>query len=73
MLSVLGVEPRHADAELVKWEDGAMSPTGREHALTHGLRVGFRASDREAVGGFWRAGIDAGYSDAGVPELARAG
>ncbi len=68
VLSVLGIEPSHADAELVEWEDWAMSPTDREHpAVTRGLHVGFRARDREAVDAFWRAGIDAGYSDAGPP------
>jgi catechol 2,3-dioxygenase-like lactoylglutathione lyase family enzyme len=73
VLSVVGVGPSPADAELVEWEDCAMSPPDRERALTHGLPVGFREPDREAVGGFWRAGIDAGYSDAGAPEPARAG
>jgi catechol 2,3-dioxygenase-like lactoylglutathione lyase family enzyme len=73
VLSVVGVEPSHADAELVEWEDWAMSPTGREHPVTRGLHVGFRVPDREAVGEFWRAGIDAGYSDAGAPEAARGG
>ena len=67
VLSVLGVEPSHADAELVEWEEWAMSPPDRQHPLTHGMHVGFRAPDREAVGAFWRAGIDAGYSDAGAP------
>jgi L-asparaginase II len=50
-----------------------MSPTDREHALTHALHFGFRAPDREAVGGLWRAGIDTGYSDAGAPDPAHAG
>ena len=73
VLSVLGVEPSHADAELVEWEGWAMSPPDRGHPVTRGLHVGFRARDREAVGAFWRAGIDAGYSDAGAPEPARGG
>jgi len=65
--TVLGVEPSHADAELVEWEDWAMSPTDREHPVTRGLHVGFRAPDREAVDAFWRAGIDAGHPDDGAP------
>jgi catechol 2,3-dioxygenase-like lactoylglutathione lyase family enzyme len=60
VLFVLGVEPSHPDAELVEWEDWAVGPPDREHPLTRGLHVGFRAPDREAVGAFWRAGIDAG-------------
>ncbi len=67
VLAVLGVEPSHADAELVEWDDWAIGPTDREHPVTHGLHVGFRASSREAVEAFWQAGIDAGYRDEGAP------
>jgi catechol 2,3-dioxygenase-like lactoylglutathione lyase family enzyme len=67
VLSALGVEPNHADAELVEWEDWDIGPTDREHPVTRGLHVGFRAPDRAAVDAFWRAGIDAGYRDDGAP------
>jgi catechol 2,3-dioxygenase-like lactoylglutathione lyase family enzyme len=67
VLSVLGIEPSHADAELVEWEDWAIGPTDREHPVTHGLHVGFRAPDRAAVDAFWQAGIDAGHPDDGAP------
>ena len=55
VLSVLGVEPSHADAELVEWDDWAIGPTDREHRVTRGLHVGFRAPTREAVDAFWPA------------------
>ena len=67
VLSVLGIEPSHADAELVEWEDWDIGPTDREHPVTRGLHVGFRAPSREAVDAFWQAGIDAGYRDDGAP------
>src|SRR3954468_12009515 len=67
VLSALGVEPSHADADLVEWEDWAIGPTDREHAVTRGLHVGFRAPDRAQVDAFWQAGIDAGYRDDGAP------
>jgi catechol 2,3-dioxygenase-like lactoylglutathione lyase family enzyme len=67
VLSVLGVEPSHADAELVEWDDWDIGPTDREHPVTRGLHVGFRAPSREAVDAFWQAGIDAGYRDDGAP------
>jgi len=67
VLSVLGVEPSHADAELVEWEDLAIGPADREHRLTSGLHLGFRAPTREAVDAFWRAGVAAGYRDDGAP------
>src|SRR5215216_6678756 len=67
VLSVLAVEPSHADAELVEWEDWDIMPTDREHPVTGGLHVGFRAPSRAAVDAFWQAGIDAGYRDDGAP------
>ena len=67
VLSVLGVEPSHADAELVEWEDWDIGATDREHPVTRGLHVGFRAHDRAQVDAFWQAGVDAGYRDDGVP------
>ena len=67
VLSVLGAEPTHADAELVEWYDWAIDPADRERPVTRGLHVGFRAPSREAVDAFWQAGIDAGYRDDGAP------
>src|SRR6201991_769229 len=67
VLSALGVEPSHADAGLVEWEDWAIGPPDREHPVTRGVHVGFRAPTREAVDAFWQAGIDAGYRDDGAP------
>jgi catechol 2,3-dioxygenase-like lactoylglutathione lyase family enzyme len=65
VLSVLGVEPSHADAELVEWEDWDIGPTDREHPVTRGLHVGFRARDRAQVDAFWQAGVDSGYREDG--------
>src|SRR5207249_10275645 len=67
VLSALGAEPSYADAGLVEWEDWAICPTDREHPVTRGLHVGFRARDRAQVDAFWRAGVDAGYRDDGAP------
>ena len=67
VLSMLGVEPSHADAELVEWEDWAIGPPDPEHPVTRGLHVGFRAPSRAAVDAFWEAGGDAGYRDDGAP------
>jgi len=67
VLSALGAEPRHADAALVEWEDWDIGATDREHPVTRGLHVGFRAPSRAAVDAFWQAGIDAGYRDDGAP------
>ena len=57
VLSVLGAVPSHADTELVEWEDWDIGETDREHPVTRGLHVGFRAPDPRAVDAFWQAGI----------------
>jgi catechol 2,3-dioxygenase-like lactoylglutathione lyase family enzyme len=67
VLSVLGVEPLHADAEIVEFGDWDILATNSSHPVTSGLHVGFRARDRSQVDAFWRAGVDAGYRDAGAP------
>jgi catechol 2,3-dioxygenase-like lactoylglutathione lyase family enzyme len=67
VLGVLGVEPSHADAQLVEWEEWAIGPTDHDHPVTRGLHVGFRARDRGQVDAFWRAGLDAGSPDDGAP------
>lgn len=67
VLGALGAEPGHADAALVEWEDRDIGPADREHPVTCGLHVGFRAGDRARVDAFWRAGVDAGYRDDGAP------
>jgi catechol 2,3-dioxygenase-like lactoylglutathione lyase family enzyme len=67
VLSVLGIEPSYAGADMVGWDDWWIGPVDREHPVTRGLHVGFRARDRAQVDAFWQAGIDAGYRDDGEP------
>ncbi|HKE79271.1 MAG TPA: VOC family protein [Solirubrobacteraceae bacterium] len=67
VLSVLGIEPSYAGADMVGWDDWWIGPTDGEHPLTRGLHVGFRAGDRAQVDAFWQAGVDAGYRDDGAP------
>ena len=67
VLSVLGVEPSHVGAGAVEWEDWVVGPADREHPVTRGLHVGFRARDRAQVDAFWRAGVDAGHRGDGAP------
>jgi catechol 2,3-dioxygenase-like lactoylglutathione lyase family enzyme len=70
VLSALGVEPRHADAEIVEWGDWDIVPTDREHPVTRGLQVGFRARDRAQADGAFRLDpdgnrVEAVYADRG--------
>jgi catechol 2,3-dioxygenase-like lactoylglutathione lyase family enzyme len=67
VLSALGAEPVNAEPEIVEWRDSDILATDREHPVTRGLHVGFRAGDRAQVDAFWQAGIDAGYPDDGAP------
>src|SRR4051794_41893779 len=63
VLSVLGLEPINADAEIVEWGDWDNLVTNAEHPVTRGLHVAFRARDRAQLDAFWQAGDDAGYRD----------
>jgi catechol 2,3-dioxygenase-like lactoylglutathione lyase family enzyme len=69
VLSVLGVEPSYAGDDMVGWDDWWIGATDREHRVTRGLHVGFRARDRAQVVAFWQAGVDAGYRGDGAPGL----
>jgi catechol 2,3-dioxygenase-like lactoylglutathione lyase family enzyme len=67
VLSALGVEPIHADAQIVEFGDWDILATNPTHPGTRGLHVGFRARDRAQVDAFWQAGLDAGDRDDGAP------
>jgi len=67
ILRVLGLEPSYAGADMVGWDDWWIGPEDREHPVTRGLHVGFRAADRAQVDAFWRAGVDAGFRNDGQP------
>lgn len=69
VLAVLSLEPSHADNEMVGWDDWWIGVTNPAHPPTRGLHVGFRASSREMVDAFWKAGTEAGYRDDGEPGL----
>ena len=67
VLSVLGLEPSYAGADMVGWDDWWIGLTDREHPVTRALHVGFRACDRAQVDAFWQAGVDAGCRGDGAP------
>lgn len=66
VLPVLGLEPL-VDPGFVEWGDFSIAQAGPGRPVTTRLHIGFAAPDRAAVDAFWRAGIDAGYIDAGEP------
>lgn len=67
VLGTLGIEPTHDTAAIVAWDDFAILAADPEHLPTRHLHVAFVAPSRDHVDAFWRAGVNAGYEDAGQP------
>jgi catechol 2,3-dioxygenase-like lactoylglutathione lyase family enzyme len=67
VLGAIGIESTHDRADIVAWDDYAIIPADGKHPPTRHLHVGFVAPSREDVDRFWRAGVSAGYEDAGAP------
>ena len=67
VLSALGVEPSHADAELVEWDDWDIGPDGPRAPRDPRAARRLPRPVPRGRGRFWQAGIDAGYRDDGEP------
>ena len=68
VLKALGVERSSRDDEYTVWKGQlSVAHADSEHPVTRGLHIGFGARSHGEVDAFWRAGIDAGYSDDGEP------
>ncbi len=66
-LGALGIEPTGSGSDWIEWDDFVVAPADSEPGPTRNLHLGFVAPSREGVERFWRAGVDAGYEDAGAP------
>ena len=67
VLGSLGIEVSCAETGVVTWDDFSLRAADGDCPATQSLHVAFVASSREQVDAFWRAGVDAGYSDDGAP------
>ncbi len=67
VLGALEIEPTHDTTAVVAWDDFAIIAADGDHPPTRHLHIAFVARSREDVDAFWRAGVDAGYEDAGGP------
>jgi catechol 2,3-dioxygenase-like lactoylglutathione lyase family enzyme len=67
ILSTLGIEPTHASAQLIEWDDFSLLAADASHPVTRHLHIGFVAPSRGHVEEFHRAGVAAGYPDDGPP------
>ncbi len=67
VLAPLGIDQTYQLRTFSEWQDFSLTAADPAHPATRRLHVGFVAPSREQVAAFWRAGIDAGYADAGAP------
>ena len=66
-LERLGIEPTHADATLIEWEDFSIMAADDDHPPTRHAHIAFVAPTHEDVVAFWRAGLSTGAKDDGEP------
>ena len=67
VLRTLGIETSYRTNEFSEWDDFALGQDAVGHPVTTGLHIGFVSPSREQVDEFWRAGIEAGFTDDGAP------
>jgi catechol 2,3-dioxygenase-like lactoylglutathione lyase family enzyme len=67
VLAVLGIDQSYRTDAFSEWQDFSLAAADDAHPPTRRLHVGFVSPSREQVDEFWRAGVDAGYTDDGRP------
>jgi catechol 2,3-dioxygenase-like lactoylglutathione lyase family enzyme len=67
VLAALGIDRTYRTRWFTEWEDFSVTDAGDGDPPTRRLHVAFAAASREHVDAFWRAGVDAGYTDDGKP------
>ncbi len=67
LLNELGIDESYRTDLFSEWQDFSLVAADEHNPATRRLHVAFAAPTREQVDGFWRAGIDAGYTDDGAP------
>jgi catechol 2,3-dioxygenase-like lactoylglutathione lyase family enzyme len=67
VLTPLAIEATFRSDSFAVWDDFAITAADLELPATRRLHVAFVAPTREHVDAFWRAGVDAGFTDDGAP------
>jgi catechol 2,3-dioxygenase-like lactoylglutathione lyase family enzyme len=67
VLIPLGTDKTYRTETFSEWQDFSLAGADDAQPTTRRLHVAFVAPSRERVDAFWRAGIDAGYTDDGKP------
>jgi catechol 2,3-dioxygenase-like lactoylglutathione lyase family enzyme len=67
VLAPLGIDQTYQLRTFSEWQDFSLAASDAEQPPTRRLHVAFASPSRKQAAAFWRAGIDAGYTDAGAP------
>src|SRR3954463_2931585 len=67
VLAELGIDRTYRTPTFSEWGNFLLTERSEASPVTRRLHVGFAAPWREQVDDFWRAGVDAGYTDDGPP------
>src|SRR3954451_10270432 len=67
VLIELGIDRTYRTPTFSEWGNFLLAERSDANPVTRRLHVGFAAPSREQVDDFWRAGVDAGYTDDGAP------
>ena len=67
VLTPIGIEATYRTGAFSEWDDFSLTGADAANPPTQRLHVAFVTPSREQVDAFWRAGTDAGYTDAGAP------
>lgn len=67
VLNALGIDQSYRTSAFSEWQDFLLTAADDAHPPTRRVHIAFAAPSRQHVDGFWRAGTDGGYPDAGQP------
>ena len=67
VLAVLAIDRTYRTEWFSEWEHFSVTEASDDDPPTRRLHVAFSAPSRERVDAFWRAGVEAGYTDDGKP------
>src|SRR3954454_9850660 len=67
VLAELGIDRTYRTPTFSEWGNFLLAERSEGNPVTRRLHLGFAAPSREQVDDFWRAGVDAGYTDDGAP------
>jgi predicted lactoylglutathione lyase len=67
VLEALGFTTTYSDGRFAEWDDFSLTEADADTPVTRRLHIGFGATSRDQVDGFWRVGTQGGHRDDGEP------